>query len=274
MTQPIHPDEAHAETNLAAERRRYGALNLPGLRLAIVAGRTGLLHLHSDRPLRCLSSASCGGDWSVVHDVLNAHVDKSYNSESPGDDLKSRAREIGLREPFVGVLTAVYVETAGIVERLVDGLRVAVVATAGVGNATAAGCESPWRPVVSSTPSLPTPQAPGTINVVVIVDADLAPEALVNLVMTVTEAKTMTLVQRGIRTSRGSAASGTSTDAVVVGCTGGPAGVSEPWSATAATLRYAGPLTLVGHLAAECTREAISQSLDQAVADAPGHVID
>jgi len=111
--------------------------------------------------------------------------------------------------------------------------------TVSVSSATAAGRESPWLGA----------QRPGTINLL-LADADPAPEAMVNLAITATEAKTLTLVERGLRTATGWLASGTSTDAVVVACSGeGP------------RLCYAGPATLVGHLAGECVREAMAASL-------------
>ena len=72
---------------------------------------------------------------------------------------------------------------------------------------------------------------PGTINTIVIVDADAAHAALVNAAMTVTEVKTLTLVEAGVKGTAGHHATGTSTDAVVVAATrrgshhrfGGPA---------------------------------------------------
>src|SRR5262249_57291941 len=62
---------------------------------------------------------------------------------------------------------------------------------------------------------------PSTINTILVVDAAPAPAALVNLVMTVTEAKVMAMAEAGVRTADGDLASGTSTDALVVAVTGG-----------------------------------------------------
>ena len=51
-------------------------------------------------------------------------------------------------------------------------------------------------------------------------DGALTPAAMVNAVITATEAKTMTLAEWDVRTPEGEPASGTSTDTVVVACTG------------------------------------------------------
>jgi adenosylcobinamide amidohydrolase len=63
------------------------------------------------------------------------------------------------------------------------------------------------------------PVTPGTINTIVVVDADVEPGALVNAVMTVTEVKTRALFDAGVKGADGHYATGTSTDAVVVAAT-------------------------------------------------------
>jgi len=225
-----------------AETRRL-AVPIPGVEVAIAGG---VLHVHSARPLAIVSSAPCGGGWLVARDVLNAHVSRDYRSDRPEADLRALAARLGVAEPFVGLLTAADVERAGAAGRATRDLAVACVATAGLSNATAAGLETPWE-----APALaPDGHGSGTINLIVLADADLTPEAMVNLVSTVTEAKTMTLVERDVRTSAGERASGTSTDTVVVACTG-----SGP------RLRYAGPATLAGHFAAQCVRAALAAAL-------------
>ena len=213
----------------------------------------GVMHLHSERPIRCLSSAPCGGGTRTVRDVLNVHVSRDYRSESPEANLQAIARDLGIESDFVGLLTAVYVERTVAATRRDGDLVVACVATAGVGNATSACREVPWRP--ETTDASP---APGTINVVLLAEANLAPEAIVNLVITATEAKTLALIDLGVRTVAGEVATGTSTDAIVVGCTG----TGEP-------RRYAGPATLVGHLAAQCVHEAVTLSLRSPGSAAP-----
>ncbi len=67
--------------------------------------------------------------------------------------------------------------------------------------------------------SEPAPLRPGTMNIVVLIDANLVQSALVNAVITTTEAKTGALLAHTVRTVEGYTATGTSTDAIVIACT-------------------------------------------------------
>jgi iron complex transport system ATP-binding protein len=210
----------------------------------------GIIHLKSDRSLATLASASRGGGYRSVRNIVNVHVDRRYNSDQPERDLDALAGRLDIAGDYVGLLTAVHVEKGALVARESDGLRVVCLGTAGVGNATCAGRETPWRE--------PADVRPGTINLIVVADADLAPEAMVNLVISATEAKTLALAELGIRTAAGEMATGTSTDAVVIAGTGaGP------------RLRYGGPATLVGYLVAQCVHEAVRASLTAPEPEAP-----
>ncbi|NDJ63131.1 MAG: adenosylcobinamide amidohydrolase, partial [Chloroflexi bacterium] len=118
-------------------------------------------------------------------------------------------------------------------------LTVCAVMTAGVSNAVAAGLNEPQ-----------SVQA-GTINIVILVDGNLSPAAMVNAMMTITEAKTAELMNRGVQTSEGYPATGTSTDAVVLACTGrGKEHI------------YGGPATAVGYLIGRCVRACLELALD------------
>ena len=124
-----------------------------------------------------------------------------------------------------------------------DGLTVAAAVTVGLANTTSAGI----------TP--PVAARPGTINTILLIDAGLAPAAMVNAVITATEAKTMTLSEWDVRTHDGHAASGTSTDSVVVACTGR----GQP-------VHFAGPATTVGWLVARAVRQAIARICEEKIA--------
>jgi iron complex transport system ATP-binding protein len=192
--------------------------------------------VRSGRLLTVVSSAVVGGGFSRVRDIVNLHVDDMPPGASPEDELAAYAARLGIDEPFVGVMTAAKTQYARVAAASREGLTVAAVVSVGLSNTTSAGISDP---VVAE---------PGTINIIMLVDGQLTPAALVNAVITVTEAKTMVLGEWQVRTAQGQPASGTSTDAVVVAATGrGPA------------LRYAGPATTVGWLAARTTRQAIEQ---------------
>ncbi len=85
---------------------------------------------------------------------------------------------------------------------------------------------------------------------ILLIDAHLTPAAMVNAVITATEAKTHVLVKRSVRTREGHPATGTSTDTVVVACTGR----GEP-------LSYAGPVTCVGWLIGQSVRQGLEEAL-------------
>jgi adenosylcobinamide hydrolase len=166
------------------------------------------LVLYSPRPLQMLSSAVVGGGFVRARYILNWHVHKDYDHPHPDADLQSLAHGRGITEPFVGQMTAVSMHKAQAVTLRQGELTVAVVVTAGLSNPTAPGC------------SPPVALRPGTINVILLLDARLTPAAMVNALVTATEVKTQLLLAREIRTPEGYAATGTSTDAVVVACTG------------------------------------------------------
>lgn len=212
--------------------------------------------LHSGRLLTVVSSAVVGGGFCRVRDIVNMHVDDMPPGTSPEDELAAYAARLGIDEPFVGVMTAAKTQYARVAAASREGLTVAAVVSVGLSNTTSAGVSDP----VVAEPGTAEPGTidpgvidpgvvdPGTINVILLVDGQLTPAALVNAVITVTEAKTMVLGEWQVRTAQGQPASGTSTDSVVVAVTGrGPA------------LSYAGPATTIGWLAARTTRQAIEQ---------------
>jgi len=212
-------------------------LDFPG----VVLTRTAeVLIVHSQQPLTVLSSAVVGGGVVRVRYLLNRHVHRDYNCLDPVADLVVFARSQGINEAFVGQMTAVSLQKARAVTLRAETLTVAAVVTAGVNNATTPGLSAPMTP------------GPGTINMILLIDACLPPAAMVHAVITATEVKTQVLMARGIRTPEGYAATGTSTDALAVASTG-----------SGTPLLYAGPVTLVGWLIGRCVRTVLEEALAQ-----------
>ena len=174
---------------------------------------------------RMISSAMLGGGIGPREWVLNAQVPADYARMDPIDHLV----ELAPPGPGVGMLTA------AVVDRFVrrDEAGVTAVATVGLRVPTwAASPEhtpdpelAPRDPTLGApalrgltphdtTPHDLTPNAacppPGTINIIVAVPAAMTDAALVNTVMTVTEAKTQALIECGFP------GSGTASDAVCV----------------------------------------------------------
>lgn len=210
-------------------------IDFPGITLQ---QDTAALVLHSGHPLQVLSSAVVGGGFTQAQTIINRHVDKHYDCSDPIRDLHSFATQRGIAD-FVGLLTAVWIHKARSVTLRAGELTVCAVMTAGVSNAVAAGLNEPQ-----------SVQA-GTINSVILVDGNLSPAAMVNAMMTITEAKTAVLMKRRVQTPEGYPATGTSTDAVVLACTG-----------RGAEHVYGGTATEVGYLIGRCVRECLELALD------------
>ena len=209
--------------------------DFPDITIERISGNpSAALVLRSRRSLSTLSSAVVGGGFGSGRTILNRHVHKDYDDRDPRADMIAFARHHGIAGRFVGLMTAVFLDNARAATSAGGDLRVTTVATVGLGNRIAAGLTAP------------VPVSPGTINLIVLVDGHLTPGAIVNAAVTVTEAKSHVLSSHGVHTEDGYAATGTSTDALVVACTGrGP------------TLPYAGPATQVGWNIARTVREAM-----------------
>lgn len=229
----------------APDEARSVPLAFPGASLHIA--RRHLL-LTTGATLAVVSSAPYGGGWLRTKRILSSHVPKDVDCSEPEQLLERRAEHLGVAKPFVGLLTALDLRRAAIVEREEHGIAALVIVTAGAGNAANAA-----RPAESARPEPiegHTPAAPGTINTIVLLDAQPAPGAFVNVVLTATEAKTLAMVERGVRTSQGLTATGTSTDAIVIGAT--MRGAPHP---------YAGPATPLGALIGRAVYDATVRAL-------------
>ena len=186
------------------------------------------------RELAVVSSAFAGGGFGRARTVANVHVPKNFPCADAAATVGAFIRRHGLPSPWVGMLTSAWTEKAETAAARCGDLRALVVTTVGLSNASAAGLTRRAEAV------------PGTINTVVVVDADPEPAALVNLVMTVTEVKAAVLIDAGVKSDEGHAATGTCTDAVVIAATGrGP------------RCRFGGPISDLGWVVARATRAAL-----------------
>ena len=176
-----------------------------GVRVEV--GREAVV-LTSAEPLRVLSSAVHHGGFAEARAIVNLHVDGDDACRDPAGTLEAYARRAGVPAPWIGLMTGAATEHAVAAEETAAGFHALAVVTVGLGNPVAAGAS----PVAI--------WAASTINTIVVVDGDPEPAALVNAVITVTEVKGLALREAGLVTADGHAASGTSTDAVVIAATG------------------------------------------------------
>ncbi|MCV7381005.1 adenosylcobinamide amidohydrolase [Mycobacterium alsense] len=152
-------------------------------------------------PRLCISSGPLGGGIGARDWVVNATVPLDYDRTDPDRHLAEIGAALGLAGAGCGLLTAV------------DVTHHHLAADGGVHAAATVGLSSPaWAAAPDHHFRRESPYRVGTINVVVAVPVRLSQAALVNAVVTATEAKTQALGEAGIR------ATGTASDAVVVHC--------------------------------------------------------
>jgi len=208
---------------------------IPGIDISV---NPEVLIITSHEPLRILSSSPIGGGLRQTRYILNMHVSKGYDRNDPAPDLIECARNNGIREEFVGMMTAAYVEKACLDTEKSQNTTVCALLTAGLSNACTAGITPPMK------------SRPGTINIILLIDARLSDSALVNAVITATEAKCDVLRRLNWLTPEGELATGTSTDAVAIATTG-----------HGELLHYAGPTTAVGWSIAQTVRRSLEEIL-------------
>ncbi|MEZ3143825.1 adenosylcobinamide amidohydrolase [Halobaculum sp. MBLA0143] len=211
-------------------------------------------------------STGFGGGYRDAPAAYNVTVPTGFDRTDLRAYLRERRRRVGFDADGPGLLT-------GVAMRHVRGARhgpVAAYATAGVSNPAVLAVDderaddAPTRSTPDDDPgtttSSPTsddstttddhPRHDGTVNVVVATTRALDDGVLAELLTTVVEAKTATLLAR-------TGFTGTTTDAVIVGT----ATDGEPAS-------FAGAATTVGAAARACVRRAVTATVSARYADA------
>jgi adenosylcobinamide hydrolase len=183
-------------------------------------------------PLLALSSAPYGGGWGERHWILAAQVAGGYHRTDPAGHLAGLARDLGLDGPGIGMLTAVDVRLVTASHE--DG--VAAAATVGLTDP----CWAAAADAATTAPATGSPGTAGTVNIVAVLGRRLSGAALVNAVMTVTEAKSQALWEDGL------AGTGTPSDAVAVLCA--PSGPAEA---------FGGPRSRYGSRLARAVHRAV-----------------
>lgn len=179
-------------------------MQMPGVNTQVTAEQ---LIITCPEGWRVCSSAIWNGGFTRIQAILNRRVGNNYCCAEPEKDIQRFILQAGL-EPTTttGLLTAAQVEDVGI--QTVDGPEFCLqaIVTAGVGNAARAGrvtqCYAGYRA--------------GTINTIVMIDARVTDAAMLNAIITATEAKTAALQDEGITDTSGYSATGTTTDAIVI----------------------------------------------------------
>jgi adenosylcobinamide hydrolase len=203
-----------------------------------------------------LSSAPKAGGITRARYILNHQVAaKSIGRDDramgvgvrcadPARTLSKLAISLGIRDKFVGLMTAVSLADLVTVREANGQIWVEGFVTVGPSNAVRAG-----EPVTLSR--LPDGRAhSGTINLILVTNARLSASAMVGMVQVATEAKTAVLLHAKVKSWMGRpGATGTGTDAVVVVSGNGP------------PLRYSGTHTILGELVGRVIGTAVAEGL-------------
>lgn len=199
-----------------------------------------LMVIEAAQPLLIVSTAVLGGGMKLGRCIVALRVPSDYSGRDPAADIRGAAILEGWVAD-VGLMTAVPLERARIAGISAEAVKATAIVTAGV-----------TRPWAAGSSRGPVPAA-GTINIIVLLDAQLSPAAALNVMSTITEAKVLTLAEGGLRTPTGELASGTATDALVV---------ARPQAANGVVWKFGGPATPPGWAAAAATRVALRQALE------------
>jgi len=228
----------------------YESAVWPGLR--VIRGERHIL-LEAPTTLESVGSSVYGGGAGPLRRMVNIYVDRLYRCDDPVRDIGRSLREWGYpAEETAGLLTAVRLRHTAVAEERNDHFAVFCCATAGVSNAARAG--------VRRT-TFPASWTPGTINLMLAVDGKLTPAAMVNAVITATEAKAAALGDLAVLDAEtGLVATGTTTDAVVIGVSQRP-----DWPLLHS---YAGTATDLGGTVGRLVYAAVCESLRAAAAHA------
>ncbi|MCK9861431.1 adenosylcobinamide amidohydrolase [Paenibacillus sp. ATY16] len=194
--------------------------------------------------LRTLSNAIHTGGLAEADVIVNWKVPLHYSGTDPARDTSDQLRQWGYKpEHTIGLLTAAKLTHASVAELEGDCFKLLCLTTAGTRNAARAGLPRETFSAYSA----------GTINTVLLVDGQMTDSAMTNAIITYAEAKAAALADLRLmdpETSR--IATGTTTDAVVVGVSGNPA--------YQAVHAYAGAATTIGNAIGRLVYETVHEA--------------
>jgi adenosylcobinamide amidohydrolase len=200
----------------------------------------------SDTPFNVLSSGIYNGGYKKVNAILNVSVPDNYDDKylhnDPMDLIYAAQENLQVTTDFVAMLTAAKIQNLAITTRQTGDITIVAVATAG------------WRHGESAGEDIKNCHyIPGTINIMVILNANLTDSCLVSLFLTATEAKTAAMNDYDIRSRySGDAATGTITDSLSVAAIG-----------IKKKIEFGGPASTIGQLVGSAVRQVVKEAADK-----------
>jgi adenosylcobinamide hydrolase len=200
-----------------------------------------------DGPRRTLSSAVYNGGFIQADNILNFRVEKTSDGkryDPPEQTLELHCDKLGLSGITVGLMTAASMKSFRRTSICKKGVNVDCILTSGVENARCAGDPSDFDNINGGLP-------PGTINIVLVTNANLSDSTFAECIMTVSEAKAAALRELDVRSpATGNIATGTGTDSIVI--VGG----------SGEKIRYAGKHVLFGEMIAKSVIHSLTASIN------------
>lgn len=208
-----------------------------------------------DSPRQVLSSSLYNGGYLEAEAIFNHRLHFFVDAEDnlPGGGMPGylalTAEEYGL-DPLktTGLLTTAHMSCHAYHTASYKGITVEVIGTAGVkANGARAGEKACYAEIDGQYQPLG-----GTINLLVLTNANLSPGAMAKALISITEAKTAALQELGIISANCDfPATGTGTDGVVIACR----------QDGSITCRDAGTQSKLGELFCQATIKAVKESL-------------
>ncbi|MCP4630081.1 MAG: adenosylcobinamide amidohydrolase [bacterium] len=208
------------------------------------------IHVELDTPCSIVSSAVLNGGLVKANHILNLNVKnqsikKIDIGHCPDIILAKYCQNHGWPGRTVGMMTAADMSSFRMVQTTEQDVEIFVLVTAGLSNARRAGDYAEHRiigdPIVDA----------GTINIICLTTASLTRAAMVEAVITATEAKTAALQNLGIQSPiSNNLATGTGTDAVAIASGHGSIKIS-----------YCGKHVVFGEILAKLVIEAVVFSI-------------
>lgn len=207
------------------------------------------LHVSFNSPVRMLSSAILNGGIQTTDHFLNTKVDANFRGEktdfeAPDLTLKRIVASEKWSGKCVGMMTAALMKSFRSVKLEQQGVWVEVLVTSGVSNARRAGDHADYQFMNETCAKI------GTINILVLTNANLSDASMVECVMMVAEAKSACLQDMKVQSPVSDLiATGTGTDSTAIACGNGP------------NVQYCGKHVLFGEILAKATYRALYNSL-------------
>jgi len=182
--------------------------------------------VHGD--FKVLSSAIYNGGYRLSKAILNLTVATDFNEDAFERFDSFIAEHDLVGEELVGMMTAVGMNDASIIER---------------GDVTA---------IITAGKSKPPSRLSSTINIILLLNKNLSQSAMANVIIVATEAKTTACYDLDIHVEDGDLFTGDATDSVVVAC---------PRTGDEAEELFAGKATALGSTLYEVVREGVRDAL-------------